>query len=72
MVAYITGLHTPKAQLISHASTIITSRFTQDLHPGTAQSKISVFEKAKIPVASSPYHLPELLKKCLKKNRASK
>lgn len=72
VVAYITGLHAPKAQLISHPSTIITSKFTEDSHPGTAQSKISVFAQAKIPVASSPSQIPELLKKCLKKKRSHK
>lgn len=69
VVAYIAGLNAPKVQLISHASTIITSKLTRDVHPGTAQSKITVFQNAKIPVASSPSQIPELLKKCLKKKK---
>ncbi|MEB3883899.1 CoA-binding protein [Lyngbya sp. CCY1209] len=69
VVAYIAGLHAPQVQLIGHASTIITSKFTEAAHPGTAQSKIAAFKKAKIPVATRPSQIPDLLKKSLKKKR---
>ena len=54
-VAYIAGRAAPKEKRMGHAGAIIMGTY------GSAESKISMFNKANIPVAKRPVEVPELL-----------
>ena len=70
VVAYIAGLHVPQAQLMGHTNSILTTRIvSQNLPSGSAESKISAFKKAKIPLAQHPSEITTLVKKLMKKKR---
>lgn len=70
VVAYIAGLHVPQAQLMGHTNSILTTRIvSQNLPSGSAESKISAFKKAKIPLAQHPSEITSLVKKLMKKKR---
>ena len=71
VIAYIAGLHTPRAQFMGHTSSILTTRIVnQNLPSGTAESKIAAFKQANIPLANSLSDIPSLVKKSLnKKNK---
>jgi succinyl-CoA synthetase alpha subunit len=70
VVAYIAGLQVPQAQLMGHTNSILTTRIvSQNLPSGTADSKIEAFKNAKIPLAKSPFEIPSLVKKAMKKKR---
>jgi succinyl-CoA synthetase alpha subunit len=70
VVAYIAGLQVPQAQLMGHTNSILTTRIvSQNLPSGTADSKISAFKNAKIPLANCPSEIPSLVKKVMKKKR---
>ncbi len=67
VIAYIAGQAAPKGRRIGHAGAIIASQiseFNSDL--GTAISKMTAFERAKIPVAKHPSQIPALVKKALR------
>lgn len=67
VVAYIAGRTAPKGRRMGHAGAIIDSQmleFGPDI--GTADSKITAFQRAKIPVADRPSQVPTLVKKLLK------
>jgi succinyl-CoA synthetase alpha subunit len=69
VIAYVAGLHTPSARVMSHAGSLMTSRASsqQLVVTGTAASKIAAFKAADIPVADRPSAIPGLLKKVLGK-----
>jgi succinyl-CoA synthetase alpha subunit len=68
VIAYVAGRTVPKGQPSGHAGAIIASRIAGlGAEIGTAESKLAAFRKAKIPVASKPSQIPELLKKAIKK-----
>ncbi len=54
-VAYIAGRSAPKEKRMGHAGAIIMGTY------GSAESKISMFNKANIPVAKRPVEVPVLL-----------
>lgn len=60
VVAYIAGRSAPKEKRMGHAGAIIYGSF------GSAESKISMFAKADIPVAKRPAEVPLLLRKKLR------
>jgi len=55
VVAYIAGRKAPKAKRMGHAGAIVMGNY------GSAESKITMFSKANIPVAKKPVELPILL-----------
>ena len=55
VVAYIAGRKAPKEKRMGHAGAIIMGNY------GSAESKISMFSKANIPVAKRPIEVPILL-----------
>jgi succinyl-CoA synthetase alpha subunit len=55
IVAFIGGRNAPAGKSLGHAGAIISGNF------GTAQSKISAFEAAGVPVAERPSDIPGLL-----------
>ncbi len=59
VVAYIAGRSAPKEKRMGHAGAIVYGSF------GSAESKISMFAKADVPVAKRPAEVPELLAKKL-------
>ncbi|NJR49143.1 MAG: CoA-binding protein [Leptolyngbyaceae cyanobacterium CSU_1_3] len=67
VIAYIAGRSAPRGRRMGHAGAIIDLQ-TVDVGPevGTADSKMSAFKRAKIPVASRPSDIPGLVKKLLK------
>ena len=60
VIAYIAGRSAPKEKRMGHAGAIIYGNF------GSADSKVSMFAKAKVPVAKSPAEVPLLLSRILK------
>jgi len=66
VIAYVAGRSAPKGRRIGHAGAIIDSQLLElGAELGTAESKINAFERAKIPVAQRPSHIPELVKQVL-------
>ena len=61
-VAYIAGRAAPKEKRMGHAGAIIMGNY------GSAESKISMFNKANIPVAKRPAQVPVLLAGKMKKS----
>jgi len=55
IVAYIAGRAAPKEKRMGHAGAIVMGTY------GSAESKVSMFNKANIPVAKRPYQVPVLL-----------
>lgn len=67
VIAYIAGQSAPKGRRIGHAGAIIASQISElTTEMGTAASKMMAFERAKIPVATAPSHIPALVKKALR------
>lgn len=60
VVAYIAGRSAPKEKRMGHAGAIIYGNF------GSAESKVSMFAKAGVPVAKSPSEIPVLLAQKMK------
>lgn len=67
VIAYVAGRTAPRGRRIGHAGAIIDSQILE-LGPdiGTAESKITAFQRAKIPVADRPSQIPDLVRKVLK------
>lgn len=59
VVAYIAGRAAPKEKRMGHAGAIVYGNY------GSAESKVSMFNKANIPVAKRPVEVPVLLAKKL-------
>lgn len=55
VVAYIAGRAAPKERTMGHAGAIVYGNY------GSAESKISMYSKANVPVARTPKEIPELL-----------
>lgn len=55
MVAYVAGRAAPKEKRMGHAGAIVYGNY------GSAESKVSMFNKANIPVAKRPQEVPMLL-----------
>lgn len=73
VIAYVAGQTAPRDRRLGHAGTLIeakTGDFGAEL--GTAESKISAFKKAGVPVADRPSQIPDLLCRVMspKRNRA--
>jgi succinyl-CoA synthetase alpha subunit len=67
VIAYVAGRTAPKGRRMGHAGAIIDTQILElGIDIGTAASKINAFERAKIPVASKPSQIPELVKSMLK------
>jgi succinyl-CoA synthetase alpha subunit len=67
VIAYVVGRTVPKGRLMGHAGATIDNQILElGIDIGTAVSKINAFERAKIPVASKPSQIPELVKTMLK------
>ena len=62
-VAYIAGRAAPKEKRMGHAGAIVMGTY------GSAESKISMFNKANIPVAKRPAEVPVLLAGKMEKSR---
>ena len=65
VVAYIAGRSAPKEKRMGHAGAIIYGNF------GSAESKVSMFAKAGVPVAKSPSEIPVLLAQKMKQKQVS-
>jgi succinyl-CoA synthetase alpha subunit len=66
VIAYIAGRTTPKGQAIGHAGAIIAATMAgMGPEVGTADSKLAAFERAQIPVATTPWEIPELVKRAM-------
>jgi len=63
VVGYIAGRSAPKEKRMGHAGAIIYGNF------GSAESKVSMFAKADVPVAKSPAEVPILLAEKLKQKQ---
>ena len=61
IVAYVAGRSAPKEKKMGHAGAIVYGNY------GSADSKVSNYSKANVPVAKRPGEVPELLKSKLKK-----
>jgi succinyl-CoA synthetase alpha subunit len=61
VVAYVAGRAAPKEKKMGHAGAIVYGNY------GSAESKVSNYAKANVPVAKRPGEVPELLKSKLKK-----
>lgn len=61
VVAYVAGRSAPKEKKMGHAGAIVYGNY------GSADSKVSNYSKANVPVAKRPGEVPELLKSKLKK-----
>ena len=61
VVGYIAGRSAPKEKTMGHAGAIIYGNY------GSAESKISSFTNANVPVAKRPAEIPELLLRKMKK-----
>ena len=59
VVAYIVGRAAPKEKRMGHAGAIVYGNY------GSAESKVSMFGKAGVPVAKRPMEVPDLLAKRL-------
>lgn len=67
VIAYVAGHTAPKGRRIGHAGAIIAAQVSElGTEIGTANSKITAFERAKIPVANYPSQIPTLVKKALR------
>lgn len=67
VIAYVAGRTAPKGRRMGHAGAIIASQVAElGTDIGSAHSKITAFERAKIPVATCPSQIPTLVKKALK------
>jgi succinyl-CoA synthetase alpha subunit len=67
VIAYVAGRSAPKGRYMGHAGAIIDSQILElGVNIGTADSKITAFERAKIPVAGRPSQIPALVKQALK------
>lgn len=67
VVAYVAGHTAPKGRRMGHAGAIIASHISElGTEIGTAASKITAFERARIPVANYPSQIPTLVKKALR------
>jgi succinyl-CoA synthetase alpha subunit len=67
VIAYIAGRSAPRDRRMGHAGAIIESQ-SSDFGPdiGTAESKITAFKRAGIPVAERPSEIPDIVRKVLK------
>jgi succinyl-CoA synthetase alpha subunit len=67
VIAYIAGRSSPRDRRMGHAGAIIESQ-SSDFGPdiGTAESKITAFKRAGIPVAERPSEIPDIVRKLLK------
>lgn len=67
VIAYVAGRSAPRNRRMGHAGAIIDLQ-TANLGPdlGTAESKVSAFKRAGIPVAERPSEIPEIVKRILK------
>jgi succinyl-CoA synthetase alpha subunit len=61
VIAYIAGRAAPKETRMGHAGAIVYGNY------GSAESKITNYSKANVPVAKSPREIPLLLKNLLKR-----
>ena len=61
VVAYVAGRAAPKEKKMGHAGAIVYGNY------GSAESKVSNYSKANVPVAKRPGEVPELLKSKLQK-----
>src|SRR5919107_1230182 len=61
VIAYIAGRAAPKEKRMGHAGAIVYGNY------GSAESKVTNYSKANVPVAKSPREIPLLLKEQLKK-----
>jgi succinyl-CoA synthetase alpha subunit len=61
VVAYVAGRAAPKEKKMGHAGAIVYGNY------GSAESKVSNYSKANVPVAKRPGEVPELLRSKLKK-----
>jgi succinyl-CoA synthetase alpha subunit len=61
VVAYVAGRSAPKEKKMGHAGAIVYGNY------GSADSKVSNYSKANVPVAKRPSEVPELLKSKLKR-----
>lgn len=61
VVAYVAGRAAPKEKKMGHAGAIVYGNY------GSAESKISNYSRANVPVAKRPIEVPNLLKMKLKK-----
>ncbi|HZB63942.1 MAG TPA: succinate--CoA ligase subunit alpha [Nitrososphaeraceae archaeon] len=61
VVAYVAGRAAPKEKKMGHAGAIVYGNY------GSAESKVSNYSKANVPVAKRPGEVPELLNSKLKK-----
>ncbi|MGN6348624.1 MAG: succinate--CoA ligase subunit alpha, partial [Candidatus Nitrosocosmicus sp.] len=61
VIAYIAGRSAPKEKRMGHAGAIVYGKY------GSADSKITHYSKANVPVAKSPREVPLLLREQLKK-----
>jgi succinyl-CoA synthetase alpha subunit len=67
VIAYVAGYTAPPNRRIGHAGAIIESQIVElGGTIGTANSKITAFERAKIPVARYPSQIPTLVKKAMR------
>jgi succinyl-CoA synthetase alpha subunit len=62
VIAYIAGRAAPKEKRMGHAGAIVYGNY------GSAESKVSMFNKANIPVAKRPSEIPMLLAEKLKQS----
>ncbi len=68
VVAYVAGCNTPVDKQVGNASAIIAAQLSGPVtSTTTAQHKVEAFQQAKIPVATRPSQIPNLVKKALKK-----
>lgn len=67
VIAYIAGKSAPRGRRMGHAGAIIDSQVA-DFGPdiGTAESKVTAFKRAKIPIVDRPSDIPAMVKKLLK------
>ncbi|MCS6767662.1 MAG: succinate--CoA ligase subunit alpha [Candidatus Nitrosocaldus sp.] len=63
VVAYIAGRSAPKEKRMGHAGAIVYGTY------GSAESKVSMFAKADVPVAKRPAEVPILLEKKMRMRR---
>ncbi len=61
VIAYVAGRAAPKEKKMGHAGAIVYGNY------GSADSKVSNYSRANVPVAKRPGEVPELLKSKLKK-----